>query len=117
MRSKRELGLLYRIREMHVASRVLYRSLKDIADGPLSVRIPPAELFAVKTILNSCARTLAIEEGKQNADYENFGILLENLDNRKVDRRKTWRKKTSQPLVCSQKGEIEHSLSLPKPEE
>ena len=87
--SRRDKGLLFRVRDLYRTLTALHATLAQIEaheklePTSLSLRIDLSQK------LKSAAKTLAIEEGKQAADFENFGILLNNLEETKKGRR-TW---------------------------
>lgn len=77
--SKRELGLLWRIHGLFGATSAAYAALRMLeTDGSIE-RLDVAERVAVSATLRSMARILAIEEGKQEADLEAWGINLNTL--------------------------------------
>lgn len=89
-RSKRELGLLYRIRDLYHSTEWLFRMLRELERDPKFQAQFPAQYFELQAAIKSGARSLAIEEGKQLSDYEHFDITLNNLDNRPKGTTRTW---------------------------
>lgn len=89
---RREIGLLWRVRDLFNAASVLYRLVNDIEahekanPSSLSLRID------ISQRMKSVARAMAIEEGKQHADLENFGLNLQDLGKIKEGKRQ-WDKK------------------------
>lgn len=81
-RNKRELALLYRIRDLFIACEAMYSELKS-----------PSSESVTSGIVHSVSKTLAIEEGKQAADFEHFQITLQTLDNRMRGTNRSWPKK------------------------
>jgi hypothetical protein len=103
MRSKRELGLLYRIRELKRISAHMYQFIRD---GEHSSNDIPNLVFrqTVRTaLLQTAARTLSIEEGKEAADLEHFGININTLDERIKKGTRAWPSKTTAYVAKSQK--------------
>lgn len=92
-RNKRELGLLYRIRELWIAAQALRNELSSIERNATPGTLSPAQRVVINSILLSTAKTLAIEEGKQAADFENFQITLQTLDQRPKGKPRSWPRK------------------------
>lgn len=92
-RNKRELALLYRIRELYIACGALHTELSAAVRivGPWLAN--PGDKPAIEAILHSTAKTLAIEEGKQAADFENYQITLNSLDSRPKGKPRSWPRK------------------------
>ena len=78
-RSTRETGLLYRIRDAVAAARAADGLLQGFEDMGALAGAPAETVEYVRSIRRSIARVLAIEEGKQESDFEAFGIVLNNL--------------------------------------
>lgn len=103
MRTKRELGLLYRVRDLFRVSQHLYQFVRDSEAAPHIPGSVDVDKVVRTALLQTAARALAIETGKQNSDYENFGILLEDLDNRSKKGKRSWPRKTE---PCASKSAI-----------
>lgn len=89
---KRDIGLLYRIRDLYAAVRSLQVILRSIDDAGWLRSATDSDKLYFDTIMKTASRVIAIEEGKQRADFENFGFTLKALGT-ELQRRKTpWNK-------------------------
>lgn len=94
--NRREIGLLYRIRDLFFVARVAFENLSRLEREGAQSGWSVEDRLMLQTAIKTMAKCLAIEEGKQNSDYENYGLLLSNLNPDESKREKKWRKKTSQ---------------------
>ncbi len=65
--ARRDVGLLYRIRDLHAANKAMWSLLESIEDAGWLARASPADLEFFRVVMKSAARVQAIEEGKQRA--------------------------------------------------
>ena len=95
-RIRRETGLLYRIRDLQAACKGIYQMVQAAEENHYFDGMPDTSKVYVAGVMKSVARVLAIEEGKQEADYANFGISTKTLGT-ELQRRRPWRKKKTSP--------------------
>lgn len=91
-RIRRETGLLYRIRDLQAACNGIYQMVQAAQENHYFDAMPATSKEYVAGVMRSVARVLAIEEGKQEADYVNFGISTKMLGT-ELQRKRPWRKK------------------------
>jgi hypothetical protein len=77
--NKREIGLLWRIKDLFVWAVETHKMLVIFDDTILGTLLDKDKRDTLHNLRMWGARALAIEEGKQNSDYENWGITLNNL--------------------------------------
>lgn len=94
-RNKRETGLLYRIRDLEAAARGLYQMIQAAQENHYFDAMTPTSKEYCQTIMRSCARVLAIEKGKEDADFHNFGISIKTLGSELQRRKPCQHKKPS----------------------
>lgn len=86
--SKREIGLLWRIKDLFVWATEAYKIIAILDDTVAGSMLDKDKKATVHNLRNWGARALSIEEGKQNSDYENWGITLAGLANVREGRKR-----------------------------
>ena len=93
---RREMGLLYRIRDLKRANCLLHLALSNVRSG---LRLSPfleSHIPEVDRALLLSSKCLAIEEGKEESDRDKWGFSLDSLETVSEGRKRRCTKKTGQ---------------------